>query len=178
MKRQNSRTAQRKKIDRTVTKKCPTCSRECPVARKSCECGLQFGSRTRTVPSRTERVVTPKVTAEDPELTESKRRRFRTKRMRPDFFNPLDMEYSSRRKVKVPEVKKRRGRPKGAVNKPSKPKPSSLSKPKPEQESKPTPPPEEENNMYANMPSEKMLQFNIILQELNHKFFRQNFKPL
>ena len=39
--------------------------------------------------------------AEDPELTESKRRRFRTKRMRPDFFNPLDMEYSSRRRVKV-----------------------------------------------------------------------------
>ena len=36
---------------------------------------------------------------EDPELTESKRRRFRTKRMRPDFFNPLDMEYSTRRRV-------------------------------------------------------------------------------
>ena len=42
-------------------------------------------------------------------------------------------------------------------------------------ESKPTTPPEEEN-MYANLSSEKLLQFNIILQELNHKMGKQNFK--
>ncbi|KAK7097006.1 UPF0547 protein C16orf87 homolog [Littorina saxatilis] len=166
MKRQNSRNATRKKVDRTVTKKCPTCSQECPVARKSCQCGYHFPTRTRNVQPKAEQSTSPK--AEDPELTESKRRRFRTKRMRPDFFNPLDMEYSSRRKVKVPEVKKKRGRPKGSLNKPN--------KPKPELERKPTPTLEDEN-MFANLPSEKMLQFNIILQELNHKFVRQNFKP-
>lgn len=43
-------------------------------------------------------------------------------------------------------------------------------------EPKPTPPPEDDN-LFGNVPPEKMLQFSIILAELNNKIGRQNFKP-
>ncbi|PVD34611.1 hypothetical protein C0Q70_05887 [Pomacea canaliculata] len=146
MKRQSSRSSARKKVDRTVTKKCPKCTQECPVARKSCTCGYQFPTRTRNVQSKALSEAATK--AEDPELIETKRRRFRTKRMRPDFFNPLDVEYSSRRRSRsTSEVKRKRGRPKGSIN-----------KPKPEPEPKPTPPPEDDN-LFGNVPPEKMLHF-------------------
>ncbi|XP_041359498.1 UPF0547 protein C16orf87 homolog [Gigantopelta aegis] len=160
--------AKGKKIDRTVVKSCPTCEKQIPVACKSCACGYSFPCRRLSGTSEGKESPTEK---EDmPKQTRS----VRTKRVRPDFFNPLDIEYTSKRfrtksESKSESVhespKKRRGRPKGSLN-----------RSKSEDKTKEVKPPPEED-MFANVPPEKALQYSIVLAELNRKMSIQNFKP-
>uniref|UniRef100_A0A0B7AIH1 Uncharacterized protein n=1 Tax=Arion vulgaris TaxID=1028688 RepID=A0A0B7AIH1_9EUPU len=180
---------------RTVTKKCPDCDQHCPVALRACNCGYSF---TKTRPNRTASAAARNAaatssstsrasttsTASFPPDSETNLdkvgRRFRTKRMRPDYFNSLELEYASRtfrqRKPKPEEkdikAKKKRGRPKGTTGAPRKPKEE---KKKEEEEAKPLP---ELDDTYANFSQERLQQFSFILDELNFKMSTQIFNPV
>ncbi|CAG5115464.1 unnamed protein product [Candidula unifasciata] len=181
---------------RTVTKKCPDCDQQCPVALRACNCGYSF---TKTRPNRTRTASAAAKNAAASSATTSKAstsasssppesetnldkvgRRFRTKRMRPDYFNSLELEYASRtfrqRKPKPEEKehkgKKKRGRPKGTTGVPRKPREE---KKKEEEEPKPLP---ELDDLYANFSPERLQQFSFILDELNFKMSTQIFKPV
>ncbi|XP_071087251.1 UPF0547 protein C16orf87 homolog isoform X2 [Haliotis cracherodii] len=175
----------RKKFDRTVVKKCPVCQQQVPVACKGCTCGHQFPTRGRAA-SQSQKSPdgkTPPTYGEgnngDGEQEPMRRRTVRTKRVRPDFFNPLELEYSNK-KVKKPEVskpevskqepapespKKKRGRPKGSLNR-------SKSEEKPKEQRT-----TQEEDLFSSLPPEKALQYSVILAELNRKMLTQNFKP-
>lgn len=179
---------------RTVVKKCPECDQQCPVALRACNCGYSF---TKTRPTRTKvkqqqlqqqqnaaaksaKASTSTAAADSESNLDKVGRRFRTKRMRPDYFNSLELEYASRsfraRKPKQEEKelkrKKKRGRPKGSTGIPRKPKEE---KKKEEEEAKVLP---ELDDLYANFSQEKLQQFSFILDELNFKMSSQIFKPL
>ncbi|XP_046347171.1 UPF0547 protein C16orf87 homolog isoform X2 [Haliotis rufescens] len=175
----------RKKFDRTVVKKCPVCQQQVPVACKGCTCGHQFPTRGRasSQSQKSPDGKTPPTYGEgnngDGEQEPMRRRTVRTKRVRPDFFNPLELEYSNK-KVKKPEVskpevskqepapespKKKRGRPKGSLNR-------SKSEEKPKEQRT-----TQEEDLFSSLPPEKALQYSVILAELNRKMLTQNFKP-
>ncbi|XP_067663635.1 UPF0547 protein C16orf87 homolog [Haliotis asinina] len=170
----------RKKFDRTVVKKCPVCQQQVPVACKGCSCGHQFPTRGRAS-SQSQKSPDGKTAPTNGdgnngngEQEPMRRRTVRTKRVRPDFFNPLELEYSNK-KVKKPEAskpepgpespKKKRGRPKGSLNRSK-----SEEKPKEQRTS-------QEEDLFSSLPPEKALQYSVILAELNRKMVTQNFKP-
>ncbi|CAL1530861.1 unnamed protein product [Lymnaea stagnalis] len=106
-------------------------------------------------------------------------RRFRTKRMRPDYFNSLELEYASRtfrqrkpKEEKELKGKKKRGRPKGTTGIPRKPREE---KKKEEDEPKPLP---ELDDVYVNFSPERLQQFSFILDEINFKMTSTMFKPV
>lgn len=170
-----------KKIEKNVVKKtCPECEKFCPVALRLCACGYTF---CKVKPTKIKSgLAGPKLgkagssTQLEPDSGLDKvGRRFRTKRMRPDYFNSLELEYASKtfrtRKPKPEEEvqKKKRGRPKGSTGIPRKTKEK-----KDEEAPKPLP---ELDDMYANFNQEKLQQFSWILDELNFKMSSTAFKP-
>ncbi|XP_059155872.1 UPF0547 protein C16orf87 homolog [Physella acuta] len=190
---------------RTVAKKCPECEQQCPVAIRACtNCGYTFSktrpqsraqskSRNASTSSTSHKSTkelkeskgstTPSSTASTPPETDSNiekvGRRFRTKRMRPDYFNSLELEYASRtfrqRKPKEDKDlkgKKKRGRPKGTTGIPRRPREE---KKKEEEEPKPLP---ELDDVYVNFSQERLQQFSIILDEINFKMTSTMFKPV
>ncbi|KAH9523338.1 hypothetical protein Btru_066429 [Bulinus truncatus] len=191
---------------RIVTKKCPDCEQQCPVAIRACtNCGYSF-SKTRPAQSKTptktrnagssnsgfktakesknsKASTTSSSTSSTPTETDSNLdkvgRRFRTKRMRPDYFNSLELEYASRtfrqRKPKEDKElkgKKKRGRPKGTTGIPRRPREE---KKKEEEDVKALP---ELDDMYVNFSPEKLQQFSFILDEINFKLTSTMFKPM
>ncbi|KAK3594464.1 hypothetical protein CHS0354_024905 [Potamilus streckersoni] len=152
----------RRRFDRTVVKKCPECKKQIPVACKSCPaCGHQFSTSKLKSPVKSGQE------QEDNDSPSKRRRTKRTKRERPDFFNPLDRRFKRERKRKEIMIddspRKKRGRPKGSIM------------PKKEEEKETKPP--VEVDVFADLPSEKALQFSIILAEINRKFTFQKFCP-
>ncbi|GFR90680.1 UPF0547 protein C16orf87 homolog-like Protein [Elysia marginata] len=177
---------------RTVAKKCPDCEQQCAIALRSCtNCNYSF---TKTRPHRAQnkprsaavaaaakvsKASTSAGASTEPDANLDKvGRRFRTKRMRPDFFNSLELDYASRtfrqRKPKPEDKdlkgKKKRGRPKGSANVSRKPKEE-----KKKEEEEPLP---ELDDLYANFSQERLQQFSFILDELNCKMAYTMFKPL
>ncbi|XP_060063468.1 UPF0547 protein C16orf87 homolog [Ylistrum balloti] len=166
------RMVRKKSFDRTVVKKCPKCDQQIPVACKHCPCGHQFSKK-------------PSTPTEEEQASFKIRRTERTRRERPDFFNPMVLDVQAKRARKKsqnsPQVqpvetpppvqveketpsRKRRGRPK-----------QTPTKSVPEIEEKPQP---VEDDILIKLRPEKALQFSIILSELNRKFGSQNFQPL
>ncbi|XP_021366157.1 UPF0547 protein C16orf87 homolog isoform X2 [Mizuhopecten yessoensis] len=174
------RIVRKKSFDRTVVKKCPKCDQQIPVACKHCPCGHQFSKK-------------PSTPTEEEQASFKIRRTERTRRERPDFFNPMVLDVQAKRarkksqnspQVQVVETpppppppppppvqveketpsRKRRGRPKQTPTK-------SVSEP----EEKPLP---VEDDVFVKLCPEKALQFSIILSDLNRKFGSQNFQPL
>ncbi|KAK6186874.1 hypothetical protein SNE40_006137 [Patella caerulea] len=165
----------RRKFDRTVVKKCPICGQQIPVACRYCSCGHQFTTRVRTSSSTSSLPDERECDQGSNESSEGKRRRtVRTKRVRPDFFNSLDLEYSSRQlkpkksKEEEESPKKKRGRPKGSVNKAKTSEPTTPVA----ENSKPV-----EEDVFSGVSQDKLNTYNIILSELNRKIFSQTFKP-
>ncbi|XP_069130258.1 UPF0547 protein C16orf87 homolog [Argopecten irradians] len=165
------RIVRKKSFDRTVVKKCPKCDQQIPVACKHCPCGHQFSKK-------------PSTPTEEEQASFKIRRTERTRRERPDFFNPMVLDVQAKRARKKsqnsPQVqaaetpppvqveketpgRKRRGRPK-----------QTPTKTVPEVEEKPLP---VEDDMFVKLRPEKALQFNIILAELNRKFSLQSSQP-
>lgn len=119
--------------------------------------------------------------------------RARRDSQRPDYFNSVVIDTQSKRGRRKSQslpahqvqgdntatqassdsspVKRRRGRPRGTPNKPLLPDRTNTKTP-------PTPstPPVEED-MHAELPQERIKQFQYILMDLNAKFCSQNFKP-
>ncbi|KAK3777040.1 hypothetical protein RRG08_008892 [Elysia crispata] len=177
---------------RTVSKKCPDCDQQCAIALRSCtNCNYSF---TKTRPHRAQTkqrsaaiaaaakvskasTSTSAAVSIEPDANLDKvGRRFRTKRMRPDFFNSLELDYASRtfRQRKPTEEKdlkgkKKRGRPKGSATVTRKPKEE-----KKKEEEEPLP---ELDDLYANFSQERLQQFSYILDELNCKMAFTMFKP-
>ncbi|CAG2204263.1 uncharacterized protein LOC143085564 [Mytilus galloprovincialis] len=186
----------RKSLDRqAIVKTCPNCEKQIPVACKTCGCGHKFITKSRANS-------TPSVKTEDEDSSSVKiRRTERTRRERPDYFNPLLLENAVKRPrkksqpstttpVKIEEPpsdeppKKKRGRPKGAPNKPRSQlldtnklikEESDYEEDKIENENEVEE--EEEIDMYADMPQERMKQFSFILGDLNRKFLGQGTQP-
>ncbi|XP_033743189.1 UPF0547 protein C16orf87 homolog isoform X2 [Pecten maximus] len=165
------RIVRKKSFDRTVVKKCPKCDQQIPVACKHCPCGHQFSKK-------------PSTPTEEEQASFKIRRTERTRRERPDFFNPMVLDVQAKRarkksqnspQVQVVETpppvqveketpsRKRRGRPKQTPTK---------SVPEVEEKLLPI-----EDDMCVKLQPEKALQFNIILSDLNRKFSLQNFQP-
>jgi len=177
-----------------VKKPCPQCDQMCPVALRECKCGFNF-TKTKSLKTKGGKVKkkgqkpsqnaaakgmkasTSAASTSDDGSLDKVGRRFRTKRMRPDFFNSLELEYASKtfrtRKPKQSEKelkrKKKRGRPKGSTGIPRK------TKEKKEEEVKPLP---ELDDLYANFSQDRLQQFSFILDELNSKMSLTMFKPL
>ncbi|ESO85965.1 hypothetical protein LOTGIDRAFT_235567 [Lottia gigantea] len=164
----------RRKFDRTVVKKCPICGQQIPVACRYCSCGHQFTSRVRSSSS-TSSIPDEREADQSTSQTEEgdkRRRTVRTKRVKPDFFNSLELDYSSRqmkhKKVKEIETKKKgRGRPKGSVNKPKTP--DTTNPPTPLIPTEPVPKPPVEEDVFSGVSLEKLRTYDIILSELNRK---------
>lgn len=179
--------ARKRSFDRTVVKKCPKCEQQIPVACKFCSCGHQFWSKKF-----------PSLISGSSDIDSSTRRVRRTERarrdsQRPDYFNSVVIDTQSKRGRRKSQslpahqgqgdntatqassdnspVKRRRGRPRGTPNKPLLPDRTNTKTP-------PTPstPPVEED-MHAELPQERIKQFQYILMDLNAKFCSQNFKP-
>lgn len=179
--------ARKRSFDRTVVKKCPKCEQQIPVACKFCSCGHQFWSKKF-----------PSLISGSSDNDSSTRRVRRTERarrdsQRPDYFNSVVIDTQSKRGRRKSQslpahqvqgdntatqastdnspVKRRRGRPRGTPNKPLLPDRTNTKTP-------PTPstPPVEED-MHAELPQERIKQFQYILMDLNAKFCSQNFKP-
>ncbi|XP_013074556.2 UPF0547 protein C16orf87 homolog [Biomphalaria glabrata] len=194
-----------KRVERTesriVTKKCPDCEQQCPVAIRACtNCSYSF-SKTRSAPNKTanktrnactnqgvkaskdsKASTASSSTSSTPTETDSLDkvgRRFRTKRMRPDYFNSLELEYASRtfrqrktREEKELKGKKKRGRPKGTTGIPRRPREE---KKKEEEDVKVLP---ELDDIYINFTPERLQQFSFILDEINFKMTCTMFRPL
>jgi len=165
-----------------VRKTCPQCEKSCPVALRACQCGYSF-IKTKTLKAKGGKVKKGKKGAKGGvEDLDKEGRRFRTKRMRPDYFNSLELEYASKtyrpRKPKEGEQegnkKKKRGRPKGSTGIPRRTKEKKM-KDEEAAASKNSP---ELEDLYANFPPERLQQFSYILDELNFKMSSQIFKPL
>ncbi|KAL5012192.1 hypothetical protein ScPMuIL_010743 [Solemya velum] len=162
----------KRKFDRTVVKRCIKCQLQMPVACKYCTCGNQFTTRAKTTPTKSDK---------EDEIVEGKRKRpERSKREKPDFFKPLDLEKQTRKPRRRQEStastssavqsggespRKKRGRPRKFP-------PKAVTEQK-----KPNLVPLDED-MFANIPAEKAEQFSIILSELNRKMITQHFKPV
>ncbi|XP_062572906.1 UPF0547 protein C16orf87 homolog [Saccostrea cucullata] len=179
--------ARKRSFDRTVVKKCPKCEKQIPVACKFCTCGHQFWSKKF-----------PTIISGSPDNkspTGRVRRTERTRRdsQRPDYFNSVVIDTQSKRGRRKSQslvahhvqgentptpansdsspVKRRRGRPRGTPNKPLLPDRNISKTPPP-----PSPPPVEED-MHADLPPERIKQFQYILMDLNAKYCTQNFNP-
>ncbi|XP_052796269.1 UPF0547 protein C16orf87 homolog [Mya arenaria] len=170
-----------------VVKKCSECEREIPVACKTCPL-----CKSLVVSTKAQK--TPKQIDEDKDSEAKIRRTERIRRERPDFFNSLELDNQFKKKRKRKEStesrgrvslssptepegkilqveesevpKKRRGRPRSVANSEISDKMSETKSPQPEED------------WYAHLPSEKLMQYQIILAEINRKVSTQNFNPV
>ncbi|XP_064608980.1 UPF0547 protein C16orf87 homolog isoform X2 [Liolophura sinensis] len=169
----------RRKSDRMACKQCPACCDQVPVACKYCPCGHQFPTRNKakqkSLREESSKDDTAESVASEPNTDSTskdgseigtKRRTVRTKRFRPDFFNPMEEQVTRRKPKEGEKAKRRRSRAKSN---------SSTAK---EETNKQATLPTPEDDMFANLPAEKALQYSVILAELNRKLTTQHFKPL
>ncbi|WAQ98213.1 hypothetical protein MAR_022586 [Mya arenaria] len=121
---------------------------------------------------------------EDKDSEAKIRRTERIRRERPDFFNSLELDNQFKKKRKRKESTESRGRvslssptePEGKILQVEESEVPKKRRGRPRMSETKSPQPEED--WYAHLPSEKLMQYQIILAEINRKVSTQNFNPV